>query len=63
MKLLKCLLDEVEPFRAEIAKGQTPTTTQYSKLAVLRFIAHLHGVRDYNRASAEELTRKLKTLL
>lgn len=63
MKLLKCLLDEVEPFRSEIAKGQTRTTTQYSKLAVLCFIAHLHGVTGYNRASAEELTRKLKALL
>ena len=62
MKLLKCLPDEVEPFKAEIAKGQTPTT-QYTKLAALRFIAHLHGIKDYNRANADELTQKLKSFL
>ena len=63
MNLLEFLVNEIEPFRAEIEKTQTKTTAQYSKLAALRFIACIHGVRGYNHMSADELTRKLKSLL
>ena len=63
VKLLKCLLDEIEPFKAEISKKHTVTTTSDTKLHALRFIAHLHGIKDYNTATADDLMRKLKALI
>ncbi len=63
MNLLEFLVNEIEPFRVEIEKAQTKTTANASKLAALRFLAHVHGVSNYNSMKADELTRKLRSLL